>query len=488
MAAGRWGRRAALGLAAVVVVGTAAAPAAGASTRAAGTPVGTRTTASPGFSFHADGYEIHDIGRASYPYVRSVPVARTDTELHDADGVRVTVVAGRAYDHPVAQAQYGLANVASYQITRDLFYLERAMAQAERLLLRATRVKDASYFPYPFDFDPHGLVDERLPAPWYSAMAQGQALSLFVRLAEATGQPRWRAAADATFETFLRPHGTATPWTVSVDAAGYLWLEEYAGGEGDHTFNGHMFAAWGLWDYWRITRDVRAAQLWDGALTTVAVYAPQLRQPGWISSYCLSHPWSVVATYHQIHIAQLATLYAMSHAPVLARLSEQYLDDYPTPAVRGTVRFTAGRYTAYRFSWGGKVLARKTLTLARPSTAPADQRTRVQGHGGVWYRITKGSLQGFYLQERPGAAVMAGSSLTSEWSPARPGTLPAHVPVTGRTFAADGRRTGVLAMTPPAATPVTVSRTSLWNGVRSALVADGSLRGYWVPVSAISFT
>jgi hypothetical protein len=40
---------------------------------------------------------------------------------------------------------------------------------------------------------------ELLAPPWYSMMAQGQALSLFCRLSQLPGEERWLAAADATF-------------------------------------------------------------------------------------------------------------------------------------------------------------------------------------------------------------------------------------------------------------------------------------------------
>ena len=189
--------------------------------------VGSSRRTVAGFTFNTCGCGIFNLPRESDPYLCRVPLPLADARPHDADGVRMAEVGGRLYDHPVAQASYGLGNVESYRTTLRMAYLDRARRQADRLLSKATRAGSAWYFPYPFSFDPHGLVTERRFGPWYSAMAQGQALSLFVRLAETTGELQYRTAAGAVFTTFLRPQGQATPWTVWVDHAGYLWLEEY---------------------------------------------------------------------------------------------------------------------------------------------------------------------------------------------------------------------------------------------------------------------
>lgn len=440
------------------------------------------------FDFKTLGFQAHDLPRESHPYARSDPIARIDAEPHDRNGVRIVVVAGRRYDHPVAQATFGLNNLESYRVSGDNLYLDRAAAQARRLMDRAKRHGGAWYLPYPFRFDLHGLAGESMVPPWFSAMAQGQALSLFVRLYEVTGEPQYRTAADAVFASFLRPRATSRPWTVWIDTSGYLWLEEYAGPRPDRTYNGQIFAAWGLWDYWRLTDDPRAGRLWDGALTTIAAYAPTIRNPRWISSYCLSHQWSTVWTYHEIHIQQLATLYTLSHDARFAQYAETFVQDYPPPVVHGVVRFAVGVHTGYVFAADGRVVRRATVTLIRPSSAPADQRIRVRGQPGLWYRMTAGALAGYYVQEQPAASrvVLHGRYLGFTWSPARVGHLPAGRAVTGYTFDSSGSVTGSRRVHPAEATTFSVSQTAQWNAERYALAATGPLTGYWIPVVTIT--
>jgi hypothetical protein len=248
-----------------------------------------------------------------------------------------------------------------------------------------------------------------------------------------------------------------------------------------------MFGAWGLWDYWRFTGDSRARRLWDGALTTLVAYAPTIRNAGWVSSYCVSHPWSMVVDYHLIHISQLASLHQMSHHPALARQTEAFVEDYPPPDVRGVVAFAAGRHAAYRFDGNGRAIGRRTLTLARPSSAPAGRRTRIKGRSGIWYLVTAGALRGHYVRERPPSVALRGGYLPISWTPARPARLAAGRAVVGHTFATNGTITGSRRITPSAVTTFGVSRTEHWNGVRQALVADGPLAGHWIPIAAVTF-
>jgi D-glucuronyl C5-epimerase C-terminus len=460
---------------------------------ATGTPVSSAVPRRPatvgavGFSFTTYGYVPHDVARGSYPYARTTPVARVDAGPHDRSGVRMERVGGRLVDHPVAQASYGLENLESYRITRDPLYLQRAEKQAGRLVTRAVTVGGGRYLPYPFAFELHGLASERLAPPWYSAMAQGQALSLLVRLAEVTGKPGYRTAADGVFASFLRPGPRSGPWTVRVDRSGYLWFEEYAGPHPDRTYNGHMFAAWGVWDYWRLTEDARARQLWDGAVTTVVAYAPTIRNAGRLSSYCLSHPWSATETYHLIHISQLVSLYGMAAGEALARHAEAFLADYPPPAVRGTLRVSAGRRTGYRFDHRGRVTARITVTLHRASSAPTDRRVRIPGRQGFWYHVTAGAFHGYFVGEQGNSVVLRGSYLAVAWTPARHGRLAAGRAVTGYRFSADGTVGGSRTVRPATAAGFGVSRTAHWNAVRHALASDGPLAGYWVPLTAVTF-
>ncbi len=192
------------------------------------------------------------------------------------------------------------------------------------------------FFPYRFDFvlaSRHGFVER---APWYSGMAQGEALSLLSQLAvqpevDAAAQRRYRAAAEATFRSLLqRPRG-GRPWVSMVDASGYLWLQEYPNqpvSASDYTFNGHVFALLGLYDYHRLTGSRLAADLFDGAATTALRYARVIRRPGSLSSYCVPH--NVFREhYHSIHISLLRQLHWLTGDRRFGKWARRFTADAP---------------------------------------------------------------------------------------------------------------------------------------------------------------
>ena len=86
-------------------------------------------------TYHRTG--LVPVDGASLLYAGS-PTPRVDSGTHDSAGVRMALRDGRLYNHPVGQAQYGLLNVSTYLLSHDAFYLNRAVAQANRLV--ATRV------------------------------------------------------------------------------------------------------------------------------------------------------------------------------------------------------------------------------------------------------------------------------------------------------------------------------------------------------------
>ena len=247
-----------------------------------------------------------------------------DDPAVDDDGALISQMThdrGPGY-HPVALAQYGLASLGSFRLTGNPEYLRRAEATAHKLLDGATPAADGSlWFAYPFDYSLHGDENMTLSAPWHSGMAQGQGLSLFVRLAETTSDPAWARAADQTFLTFQpREQGSMdpeSPWFAHVDSGGCLWFEEYVGSvEPTQVVNGHIYAMYGVADYVRLTQDTTAADLFDGAATTVVQNFSSYRAPGAVSFYCASPYCKDVGwqpgSYHRGVVKQLETLSLMT--------------------------------------------------------------------------------------------------------------------------------------------------------------------------------
>jgi len=375
-------------------------------------------------TFKTSGYRITSVPAAAQPYAGG-GAPRVDTRPHDANGVRKVLIAGRLYDHPVGQAQWGIANVNSYLATKDTFYLKRAVANAQQIVASRVSVQTSEgvawFFKYPFDFALHSGTAFTEHAPWYSGMAQGLAISLFTRLV--TADPgravNWRTAASGAYRAFLVNPSSTAPWVVHVDSGGYLWLDEYPvgsrPGQADLTLNGHLFAEFGLYDYYRLTGNAGALRLFDGATTTVWHYLPSFRTPNWMSRYCLAHGVRDDG-YHALHASQLTLVYRITHATGFARQSVLFTLDYPSPAVHGTVSLAKGKVTGYRFSSSGSITASRSLTLSAASSAPASSRVRIHGRG-IYLNISSGYFAGYAVAEVPGRAYLTGTTALRVWAP-----------------------------------------------------------------------
>ena len=248
------------------------------------------------------------------PDLTAVPV------VADANGVPLRQVGINRVYAPVTVAQWGLGMMVGFDRTGDPEYLRRAKLAADVFRAIGVRSGKAIYLPYTFSFALHGMRTQTLRAPWYSAMAQGQALSLMTRIYGATKDPADLATAQGLYLSLLHKGRGTAPWVTIIDRSRYLWLEEYAESTPEHTLNGMMFAMFGLYDYYEATHDRNALNLLRGALTTIRYNSVKYRNPGSISAYCLAHRTRSLK-YHHIHIAQLTLLTQMTGAPYFASLA-----------------------------------------------------------------------------------------------------------------------------------------------------------------------
>jgi hypothetical protein len=229
--------------------------------------------------------------------------ARVDDQGH----VRVSFPDGHEYLHPVGSLNFALASIRQYRVTEDQVWLDRAVTAYEDVLSVAT---PEGLIPHEFPWP--GPVRQILGKPAYSAMAQGEAVSVAVRLYELTGEQRWRDLADLFFATLDSP-GTAEPAVAFVDRDGYLWFEEFPLACPGRVWNGHVFATFAMADYHWLTGSQRAADLFDAGATTALHYMSRIRRRGATANYNLSHPHPVPDLwYHRMMTNQLHYLKVMT--------------------------------------------------------------------------------------------------------------------------------------------------------------------------------
>jgi len=224
--------------------------------------------------------------------------------VFDSKGVPLADVNGNAVYHPVYLIQYGLSEYSFYILSHDKGHLASALQIADFLVQQQD--SKTGYWFYSFDFL-HEYTGCLLKAPWASAMAQGQAISLLTRIFYVTKNQKYLKAAMKATQMLKVP---ISEGGLASDLCGHIVFEEYPTVPFSYTLNGFMFCALGLWDLTRVADDTAVEGLWNIASSTLRFMIP-LYDGDLMSLYCLSHVtkgnvgrhWA--EKYHPLHIKLL---------------------------------------------------------------------------------------------------------------------------------------------------------------------------------------
>jgi hypothetical protein len=256
-------------------------------------------------------------------------------------------VRGKEVFQPVFTSLTGLEQLEQFTLDKKRATAHLALAKrAFELVLQNSTLdkKQRRWLAYNFDFPLHQDPKNTLKAPWHSAMAQGVAASFATRLYEATHEKRYLTFATQ-FINCLRTRlsykdlPTSDLFVTFQDKANYFWLEEYAGNNAPmQVINGHIFAIFGLYDYWKVTQDAEVASLIKEAATTIDHYFPNFRNPGGVSWYGIrvqDNPLAMSKKYHMIVTAQLKVLASITQSESFTKESALLFKDYNQGGTRG---------------------------------------------------------------------------------------------------------------------------------------------------------
>lgn len=411
----------------------------------------------------------------------------TQNVKYTNDGVPLRTIGAEDYDHPVLQAQYLLKQLNT--LRREGSQDVEAMAKATLRRWQEVGVESRGGLYLPYGFEWHG---GDLQPPWYSAMAQGQALSAASRLYEVLEEDWIKEIAERLMRSFeLLPNrcDDSVPWVVDVDSKGYLWLEEYPyPGQGQCVMNGHLFAAWGIYDYWRVFDDSRAKVIANAAIETSKNYFWQARNPGWSSHYDLNKQL-LIRNYHQTHISQLEMTYNITGNPFFLEMSDIYESDFPSYQRSGQLVIKRGEHVLHKMDnthVPTKSIDIRKITLETDAAFDFEVRTKVEDLDGVWLRIVGGEYDGWWAQEEPDTVFPKGCFDRHYYQRRRQILLGSGAYIF-RHLDESGQSTREYELRVSGATEIFVKCKALWNGVPHFQV-DGSSTaspvqdGYWLPV------
>lgn len=277
---------------------------------------------------------IQKLEEKELPYV-DLTLDLASITLTDNEDIILFEKDAQTYYHPVLILETAIAALAEYERNSEKKYLDLAKKYMDQLIKIGQKSKNALLFAYPFDFALHGLKNrgDLLEAPWYSGMAQGEALTVLVRLYRLTVQDKYLESAEQVFNSFYLIKGKDKPYISEIDSRKFFWIEEYPSESSCKALNGFIFALYGLYEYFMVTKKAQAKDLLEACLTTIYENLESYRNQGDLSFYCLGHG-KLSETYHKVHIKQLKMLYKITGESYFQEMAKKFEKDYlPKPNI-----------------------------------------------------------------------------------------------------------------------------------------------------------
>ena len=186
--------------------------------------------------------------------------------------------------------QYGLASYDLFLKTNEEKYKKKLIACADWAL--DNQQTDGSWITFAYK-------NKAYP---YSSMAQGEGASMLIRANIITGDSIYLAAAQKAIDFMLIP--MVDGGTTEYDGEDVL-LYEYTGSSA--VLNGWIFSLWGLYDYYKYTKDDKVESILNKTLVSLKKNLHKYDIKYW-SKYDLEKNISS-PFYHKLHIAQLRVMY-----------------------------------------------------------------------------------------------------------------------------------------------------------------------------------
>jgi hypothetical protein len=223
--------------------------------------------------------------------------------------------------NPIAIAQWGLGNYNLYRRSNNPSRKQKFLNSADWLLRNLeTNAHGLSVWQHHFAWE----YRDTLRAPWYSALAQGQGISLLLRAHRETGNPDYADAARRAFIALQTP--ISEGGVVFVDTNGNVWLEEYLVDPPTHILNGFIWAAWGVYDYALATGDTTARALFSQAVETLRRNLRSYDIGFWSLYEQSGTRLKMVASpfYHQLHIVQLRVMQRLTGEAFFSEYADRW--------------------------------------------------------------------------------------------------------------------------------------------------------------------
>ncbi len=168
-------------------------------------------------------------------------------------------------------------------------------------------------------------VDARgIKAPWISGLTQSLGISLLLRAYQTTHNKAYLNTAQKALQWFKLP---ISKNGVAFQTNKGTWYEEYPNvKEPSHVLNGHMWALFGLWDYYRVTGDKTVKKMFFDGISVIKENIKNYDLGYWVVYAGTNRLDAMKGNYMAFVIEQMKVLYAITGDQFFNTYSNKWAD------------------------------------------------------------------------------------------------------------------------------------------------------------------
>jgi len=165
---------------------------------------------------------------------------------------------------------------------------------------------------------------DTLKSPWYSALAQGNGISLLVRIYIETKDEKYFETAQQAFISLYTP--IKDGGVLYIDKNNNYWLEETIVDPPTHILNGFLWTIFGIWDYYLLTNDQKVKILFNKCIKTLKDNIKFFDTGFWSLYEQSGTKMKMLASffYHSLHIVQLKILYKITNKSIFKQYANKW--------------------------------------------------------------------------------------------------------------------------------------------------------------------
>lgn len=226
--------------------------------------------------------------------------------LSELEIPKLKIENGEEIIFPIAVFQYGLGAYDLYLLENKEVYLNKFKLMADWALKNQEKNGAWNNFFYIYPDNP------------YSAMAQGEGASLLIRAYIQFKNPDYLNASKRAIEFMLKPVEQGGTTLYKGDN---IYFQEYT--HKPTVLNGWIFSIFGLYDYIKVSNDKNAKEILRKTLITLELQLGNFDNGYW-SKYDTEKTITSIF-YHNLHIAQLKSLYDLFEIESFSEYANKWL-------------------------------------------------------------------------------------------------------------------------------------------------------------------